>query len=103
MTNQSDGVGEGAAQDVADLSELHPQDVGVQNFHLHRLVFPAPLLMRNTHCGEKKKKKKNIHWIHSHLKQQEVLIFTEQDLICHTGPERQNLRWQDHLKLRRST
>lgn len=42
-------MGEGAAQDVANLSELHPYDVGIQNFHFHGLMLPAPLLMRNTH------------------------------------------------------
>lgn len=42
-------MGEGAAQDVANLSELHPQDIRVQNLHFHGLVLPAPLLVRNTH------------------------------------------------------
>ena len=49
ITDQSDGVGERAAQDVADLSELHPDDVRVQNLRLHGLVLPAPLLMGDTH------------------------------------------------------
>lgn len=50
ITDQSDGVREGAAQDVANLSELHPQDVGVQDIHFHRLVLPAPFFMRNADC-----------------------------------------------------
>lgn len=48
-TDQGDGMGEGAAQDVANLSELHAQDVSVENFHFYGLMFPTPLLMRNTH------------------------------------------------------
>lgn len=49
ITNQSDGVGKGAAQDVADLPELHPHDIRVENLHLHKLLLPAPLLVRNAH------------------------------------------------------
>ena len=42
-------MGEGAAQDVANLSELNPQDIRVENLHFHGFMFPTPLLMRNTH------------------------------------------------------
>ena len=48
---QRDGVGQGAAQDVADLTELHARHVRVQDLHLHRLVFPAPLLVGDARCG----------------------------------------------------
>lgn len=40
---------EGAAEDVANLSKLNPQDVVVQDVHFHRLMLPAPFLVRNTH------------------------------------------------------
>lgn len=50
ITDQSDGMREGAAEDVANLSELNPQGVGVHDVHFHRLVLPAPFLMRNAHC-----------------------------------------------------
>lgn len=48
-TDQRDGVGEGAAQDVANLPELHPRHVRVQDLHLHRLVLPAPLVVNDVH------------------------------------------------------
>lgn len=49
ITDQGNGMGEGAAQDVANLSELHPQDIRVKNLHFHGLVLPAPLLVRDCH------------------------------------------------------
>lgn len=52
-TDQSDGVGEGTAQHVASLSELHSQNVAVKHLHLQRLVFPAPLLMGDAHWQRK--------------------------------------------------
>lgn len=48
-TDQCDGVGEGAAQDVANLSQLHPRGIGVQNLHLQGLMLPAPLILNYTH------------------------------------------------------
>ena len=57
-TYQRDGVGERATQDVADLTELHPRHVGVQDLHLHRLVFPAPLLVGDARCGEEEEEER---------------------------------------------